>query len=242
MKRHAAKALYHPFQNLDSLLKRKGIHLPAEAVILPPMEQATDETPEQAACLFAEAMADVTPLKFNRRCRISKARVNKKDVHVGSEIWSVKLLQRLIESGEGFTVDQTSGYMEAAGPGICPQVTRRLHQGHYAVQDYVDLHGLNVYEAGQVLHAFIQKAMANGRRMVLIVHGRGLTSPAEPVLKKKVYFWLTQGPLRKHVIAFTSARKCDGGTGATYVLLRREPWTKRLRRNKPRIPFVPPCS
>ena len=60
----------------------------------------------------------------------------------------------------------------------------------------------------------------------------GLSSPAEPILKSKVYRWLTTSPWHKWVIAFTSARLCDGGAGATYVLLRRKPIKKRFR--KPR--------
>jgi DNA-nicking Smr family endonuclease len=39
-----------------------------------------------------------------------------------------------------------------------------------------------------------------------------------PVLKGKVNSWLQQWD---DVLAFCSARQCDGGTGATYVLLRR---------------------
>ena len=127
-------------------------------------------------------------------------------------------------------VSATSEYMEAAGPGIAPEVIRRLHEGHYAVQDYIDLHGMSAHEAEQALHAFIQKALSDDKRNVLVIHGRGLTSPRQPILKNKVYFWLTRGPLRKHVIALASARACDGGAGATYVLLRRRPMTKKLRK------------
>jgi DNA-nicking Smr family endonuclease len=67
---------------------------------------------------------------------------------------------------------------------------------------------------------------------VLIVHGRGLSSPAKPVLKTKVIEWLTCGPWRKWVIAFTSARSFDGGAGATYVLLRQRPVTRSKRKRK----------
>jgi len=63
----------------------------------------------------------------------------------------------------------------------------------------------------------------SGKRAVLIVHGRGLSSPGEPVLKNKVREWLTRTAWRKWVIAFTSAQSYDGGTGATYVLLRHRP-------------------
>jgi len=78
----------------------------------------------------------------------------------------------------------------------------------------------------------LNKSIVAGRRAVLIIHGRGLSSPHEPVLKTKVYQWLTSAPWHKWVIAFTSARLCDGGAGATYVLLRQQPLTKRFRKNK----------
>jgi len=55
-----------------------------------------------------------------------------------------------------------------------------------------------------------------------------------PVLKSKVYQWLTSSPWHKWVVAFTSARLCDGGAGATYVLFRTRPLTKRFRKKRPR--------
>ncbi|MGD0625276.1 MAG: Smr/MutS family protein, partial [Thermodesulfobacteriota bacterium] len=81
-----------------------------------------------------------------------------------------------------------------------------------------------------VLQRFLKWAVMTGKRGVLIIHGRGLSSPQEPVLKEKVIEWLTRGPWRKWVIAYASARLCDGGAGATYVLLRRRPVSKRLKR------------
>jgi DNA-nicking Smr family endonuclease len=71
-----------------------------------------------------------------------------------------------------------------------------------------------------------------GKRALLIIHGRGLSSPVKPILKSKVYLWLTTSPWHKWVIAFTSARACDGGAGATYVLLRQKPLSKRLRKKR----------
>ena len=113
-----------------------------------------------------------------------------------------------------------------------PEVVKRLHQGHYAIQDYIDLHGHSVSEAHASFQGFMKKAVATGKTGVLIVHGRGLSSPDEPVLKNRVYQWLTSGSWRKWVIAFSSARACDGGAGATYVLLRNTPMTKGRMKNK----------
>ena len=85
-------------------------------------------------------------------------------------------------------------------------------------------------EAREALEAFLKDAIRTGKRAVLIVHGRGLSSPDIPVLKSKVYAWLTRGPWRKWVIAFTSAKLHDGGAVATYVLLRQRPLTRQHRK------------
>ncbi len=51
-----------------------------------------------------------------------------------------------------------------------------------------------------------------------IIHGKGYRSGARgPLLKIAVNLWLRRHP---DVMAFTSARPIDGGTGAVYVLLR----------------------
>ena len=66
---------------------------------------------------------------------------------------------------------------------------------------------------------------------MLIVHGRGLNSKDQvPVLKTRLAQWLARGSWARLVLAFTSARPCDGGAGALYVLLRRQ------RHTGPRAP------
>jgi DNA-nicking Smr family endonuclease len=102
--------------------------------------------------------------------------------------------------------------------GVRPQVMRRLRRGLYPSEDHLDLHGLNQSTAREYLAAFLERSRTAGARCVRIVHGKGYRSGARgPVLKVAVDLWL-----RRHsdVMAFTSARAIDGGTGAVYVLLR----------------------
>jgi DNA-nicking Smr family endonuclease len=103
-------------------------------------------------------------------------------------------------------------------PSVRPQTLRRLRRGLYPIEDELDLHGLSQAGAREALAEFIAVNHAAGRRCVRIVHGKGYRSGARgPILKISVNDWL-----RRHtdVIAFTSARAIDGGTGAVYVLLR----------------------
>jgi DNA-nicking Smr family endonuclease len=145
---------------------------------------------------------------------------------------TLEKLTDLVKYGKGFNVADTPEYIEGTGYNIHPDVAKRLHRGDYSIQAFVDLHGLVVEDAKEVFEKFLKWAATTGKTGVLIIHGRGLSSPSEPVLKKKVVEWLTLGPWRKWVAAYSSARICDGGAGATYVLLRPRPISKRLKKRR----------
>ena len=86
------------------------------------------------------------------------------------------------------------------------------------IQDHLDLHGLRVDEARELLGQFLREALRRGLRCVRVVHGKGLGSKdRQPVLKGKARVWLAQ---RDEVIAFCQARPAEGGSGALVVLLR----------------------
>ena len=103
-------------------------------------------------------------------------------------------------------------------PGVRTQVMRRLRRGLYPIENDLDLHGLGQAEARDRLAEFIESNRNAGRRCVRIVHGKGYRSGARgPILKIAVNVWLKR---HGEVMAFTSARAIDGGTGAVYVLLR----------------------
>jgi DNA-nicking Smr family endonuclease len=103
-------------------------------------------------------------------------------------------------------------------PGVRDQTLRQLRRGRYPVEDELDLHGLSQSAARDHLAEFIASSSHAGLRCVRVVHGKGYRSGARgPVLKIAVNTWLRRHP---DVLAFTSARAIDGGTGAVYVLLR----------------------
>jgi len=101
--------------------------------------------------------------------------------------------------------------------GLQKRVLTRLRRGHWRVQDEIDLHRMNSDAATRTIRAFVDEALTHERRLVKIIHGKGLRSgPGGPRLKT-----LTARVLSRHpdVMAFASAPPADGGTGAVYVLL-----------------------
>ena len=102
--------------------------------------------------------------------------------------------------------------------GVRTQVVRQLRRGLIPVEDELDLHGQSQTAARDQLADFLARNRQAGHRCVRVIHGKGYRSGARgPILKVAVNLWL-----RRHldVMAFTSARPIDGGTGAVYVLLR----------------------
>lgn len=104
--------------------------------------------------------------------------------------------------------------------GLQHGVLRKLRRGQFRVGAALDLHGMNVAAAHQAMIGFLKTSQRDNITCVRIIHGKGNRSRHKgPVLKHKVNHWLRQ---RDEVLAFCSARPVDGGTGAIYVLLRRQ--------------------
>ena len=222
-----------PFRTLRHLLKKKDLPLKSpEPETAAPCGEATSD-PDEERRLFRQAMDGVQPLPRDGRMRIPPtAKPPEPPRRRETESEAMQHLRRLVETGEGFHVADTPEYREGVGHNVPQGITRHLHKGQFSIQDHIDLHGLRSAEAEEALLAFFKEAVATGKRVVLIVHGRGLSSPDKPVLKVLVHRWLAAGPWRHWVMAYSSARACDGGAGATYVLLRQRPLTRRHRRKK----------
>ena len=232
MKPSNSAGIFLPFKDLKKLLDSKslGRQSVARSVSSESNDEQADHRPEHA--LFKEAMADVKRIsRTNCAPPIPSTPIFPNDkTNPANE--PVTQLKNLVKYGIGFVVSLTPEYVEGTAYNVNPEVARRLHRGEFSIQDHIDLHGLRVDAAHEVIDDFLKQSIISGKRAVLIIHGRGLSSPAKPILKSKVYRWLTTSPWHKWVIAFASARLCDGGAGATYVLLRQKPLTKRFRKAK----------
>lgn len=117
----------------------------------------------------------------------------------------------------------TSEYIEGKKSWVGSEILYKLRQGKFSIKATLNLRGYTAEEARLLLEEFFREALVKGYQCVLIIHGRGLSSKGEPVLKKLVKDWCERGPYRKYILAYATARPCDGGFGATYVLLSSRP-------------------
>jgi len=86
-----------------------------------------------------------------------------------------------------------------------------------AHQDILDLHGLRGAEARKEIEIFIGSMRRRGLRKGLIIHGKGLHSDGRAILGSLVRDCLES---TSEVGEFRKAKGGDGGSGATWFLLR----------------------
>jgi DNA-nicking Smr family endonuclease len=218
----AAGSFHHqPFRNLKPRTtppSSVAAPLAPPAPTPPAAVQPSDET------LFAREMADVQPLSPRQRQRVvppppapAERTVTDPDAEALAE------LSDLVTGVGSFDIADTVEFVEGAVTGLDRRLVRRLRGGDFAYQSYLDLHGMTAEAARHAVDQFLNRAVQQGQRCVLIIHGRGLNSKDQmPVLKHRLAGWLSRGAWARLVLAFTSARPCDGGAGALYVLLRRQ--------------------
>lgn len=210
-----------PFRGLKGLVGKvaPAPPPPPPRPVAPPPPAEPDD-----AELFRRAMAGARPLDEAERRRIELPRPAAEPrpvTHPDAEAFAE--LCDLVAGNQPFDITDSDEHVEGRMLGVDPRLVRKLRRGEFAYQGHLDLHGLTRDEARVEVDRFIEGAFQAGKRCVLIIHGRGLNSKDQiPVLKNHVTSWLARGKLGQRVLAFSSARACDGGAGALYVLLRRQ--------------------
>jgi DNA-nicking Smr family endonuclease len=104
-------------------------------------------------------------------------------------------------------------------------VARALGRGKAVPQDSLDLHGMTLAAAERAVSAFLEGAVAQELRLVLIVTGKGIRLDGGRMLGGRIRAeflgWLNRADNRDRVRAVRAAHPRHGGSGAFYVLLRR---------------------
>lgn len=105
------------------------------------------------------------------------------------------------------------------------RTAQRLKRGRIALEDSIDLHGMNQAEAHAALLQFMRRSAALKYRCVLVITGKGSRKASEDapqgILRKRLPEWLSLEPLRSLVLKCEGARQHHGGSGAFYIYLRR---------------------
>jgi len=166
--------------------------------------------------LFREAVAGARPMEMDKISPYRKRLSPHPQQRLADEQAVLKeSLAPLSFDAEWVMEDEATHHQ----PGVQKRVMDKLRRGQLRIEAELDLHRMTTDQAYDALNRFILACQAEHKRCIRVIHGKGLSSANnQPVLKHKVSYWLRQW---SNVLAFCPARRCDGGTGAVYVLLKR---------------------
>jgi DNA-nicking Smr family endonuclease len=193
-------------------MPKKIVVNPIEDTVL--WQRVTSQvTPLRSTAQSAEFLAMFGDTTESQKERIVKsAKSLKRMAPANVSLRSTVTVTKIATSKQSGPIDLRHG--EKAG--IDGGTQRRLFRGEVPVDTRLDLHGMRAAQAQNQLVQFIESAAYEGWRCVLVITGKG-----SGVLHGHVPNWLKRPPLSLYVLALAEARPKDGGSGALYVLLRR---------------------
>lgn len=170
---------------------------------------------------FLDAMQGVSRHKHDKadtKPTTSKNQLNTLYRRQAATLEEEKVIDGL--SDEAVNLVESSEELLFANPGVQLRVLKKLKQGHIPWEQGLDLHGYTIDQARDQLSRFVFDARRNKCRCIIVIHGKAHSSGSDQaMIKSYVNEWLKR---LTGVLAFCSAQAKDGGTGALYVLLKRE--------------------
>ena len=196
-------------------------------------------TPEEER-LWRQAMKDIEPLHGSTPVNLDEDHVRAKSKKTGSSTkkdWEPPAPKKFSQGTPPVIRHPETTPPKPARPGnlenLNRQETRKVRRGKLEVDGKIDLHGLRQNEAHQLLISRVSDARLKGKRILLVVTGKGAGKEgrkdgSEPfwdrgggILKQQVPIWLREEPLRSMIFSVQEAHQRHGGGGALYVFLKK---------------------
>lgn len=172
--------------------------------------------------------AKISERKENPRSVSSKPKLTASHGLSDSEIFKIGSKSQMT-LGQSLAMDRNGSKTPASKPIL--QMDQKsffkMRRGKLAPEAQLDLHGMTLNQAHQSLTQFILSAQRVGRRLVLVITGKGDGGPhpsasrERGVLRRQVPHWLHAPSLRRAILQVDQAHISHGGEGAYYVYLKR---------------------
>ena len=177
--------------------------------------------------LFSQELEGVIPLK-NDRVDIIKKTTETPGIRVRRKLAVGSLLKEDPLASFEVPALKSNDVLDFKRPGFQNGVYKKFRLGQYDIEARLDLHKLTVEEARREIFRFLKECIEYELRTAIILHGKGDRNPDKvAILKSHLAVWLHQVD---EVMAFHSAQRHHGGTGAVYIMLKKGSRAKQNNR------------
>ena len=153
-----------------------------------------------------------------------RARVDISGLHIGAQDRPAQAARAQTGGSKtGGSKTGPGGLSYGDAPGVDRRTVTRFRRGLMPIDATLDLHGHTQASGRTALAGFLRAHRAAGRRCVLVVTGKGLKDDwSVGALRQALPGWLNAPDLRRLILSYCHAQPHHGGSGAVYILLRRE--------------------
>lgn len=177
--------------------------------------------------LFQQELEGVQPIKHDK-ADVIKVSVETPGIRVRRKLAEAHAISHDPLSSSNVPMLKSNDVLEFKRPGIQNGVYRKFRLGQYDIEARLDLHKLSIDQARQEVFRFLRECTHYELRTVMILHGKGDRHPDKiATIKSHIAVWL---PQIEEVMAFHSAQRHHGGTGAVYVMLKKGDRSKQNNR------------
>ena len=164
----------------------------------------------------------VKPLVKNNKItqkkgKISSKKINKNIIQKNATSFVNPALKKESFNYDNLILIKPDEFLEFKDDSISLQRFSELKKGKIKAKKSIDLHGINLVTAENLIVKFIDNSVKNKDKCIQIIHGLSRYSTPPALMKSLVKKHLE---LNHNVLAFCSCRAKDGGLGAVFVLLR----------------------
>lgn len=187
---------------------------------VPASSMTQDFSPDDDLDLFRQAVQGAKRLKHDQ-AEVGKAPRDRASIAASRQRATLKDSAVVVDGlSDQFVIDvDPEQELAWASNGVQDAQLRKLKQAQIPFDGSIDLHGMTIERARELLWAFLAEAVKQEIRCVRVTHGKARRLDGrKPLMKSHVNTWLRQ---HDKVLAFSSCIPRHGGTGSVYVLLRR---------------------
>ncbi len=184
----------------------------------PPSQKPLKSLKDEDVAVWDIATSDVKPIAQKTISTPHPAPKSPKPIKLGQTTGGVSPIIGVItlENAQKQSGKQNS----SSSFQVDASLKKRFERGDLPIDGKIDLHGLTLEQAHRRFISFIAAKIAAGARFLLVVTGKG--AGGEGVIRKNLPLWCDAPDLKPHILQRTQAKLQHGGSGATYILLRKK--------------------
>jgi len=178
--------------------------------------------------LWHKVVEHATPLKLRETIKVTPVAKAPPVKHQAEPLAPFRVGASVTAAPKHDLAPSLGEHMRAAPVKMDRKAYTNMSRGKLKPEARIDLHGMTMDQAHPRLTRFILSAHGSGKRLVLVITGKGRRARDDGpipvrhgILRHQVPQWLGQAPLATAVLQITQAHQRHGGEGAYYVYLRR---------------------